>query len=178
MNCTDSGLENLRAISRASLMMTARGVVGNPSSSATAARQRTDIFRSRGSRATGDFGCTAGSSVQKGMQTRKREPSLRSTMGAVNLVTVPLRFGTTQSRDPNEMCFGTIPIAPPNKIRSLRGSALMPASSYPDSTGYFKNELTLFIDSRFVHFVPLRRRLTFNETLLRQLPESCRRSSR
>ena len=143
-----------------------------------------------GSRATGDFGCTAGSSVQKGMQTRKREPSLRSTMGAVNLVTVPLRFGTTQSRDPNEisfledawllvpMCFGTIPIAPLNKIRSLRGSALMPASSYPDSTGYFKNELTLFIDSRFVHFVPLRRRLTFNETLLRQLPESCRRSSR
>src|SRR5438094_3995077 len=39
MNCTDSGLENLRAISSASLIMTARGVAGNPSNSATAARR-------------------------------------------------------------------------------------------------------------------------------------------
>ena len=40
MNCADSGEENLRAISMASLMTTARGVCGNPSSSATAARIR------------------------------------------------------------------------------------------------------------------------------------------
>src|SRR6516225_9042849 len=39
INCTDSGVENLRATSSASLITTARGVPGNASSSATAARR-------------------------------------------------------------------------------------------------------------------------------------------
>jgi len=43
MNCTDSGLENLRAISIASLMTTARGVFGYPRNSATAARHNVPI---------------------------------------------------------------------------------------------------------------------------------------